>query len=96
MLEKSNLSYDKNNDIIPNDEDYNYSVKNENKSLSDVYLERNTEEFEFNTDFALSMLQNFQEMDEFEDWNLKVDYPQVRVWVAKRGSFLNRKLPFLH
>lgn len=51
---------------------------------------------DFSPDYALTLLEKFQEMDEFEDWDLKIDEPTMRLWVAKNGSFLNFNLPFLH
>uniref|UniRef100_A0A7S3J7N0 START domain-containing protein n=1 Tax=Euplotes harpa TaxID=151035 RepID=A0A7S3J7N0_9SPIT len=35
-------------------------------------------------------------MDEVKDWDIKVDEPDVKLWIAKHGSFLNESLPFVH
>ena len=51
---------------------------------------------EFNSDYALMMLERFQEMDEFQDWEIKFDEPHIKVWKGRNGSFLSSELPFLH
>ena len=68
--------------------------RRESLSISGYTYESDIDEF--SPDYALTLLQRFQEMDEFEDWCLKVDEPNVRLWTAKKGSFLNNNLPFIH
>lgn len=43
----------------------------------DGTLESNN--YEFNLDYALQLLERFQEMNEFTDWDLKVDDPNVKL-----------------
>lgn len=52
--------------------------------------------YEFGADYALMLLDKFQNMNEFEDWENKVDEDCIKLWIATKGSFMNEFLPFIH
>ena len=76
--------------------------KSRNEYLPDARLKTSFELSEHSSDSnfnefnTYSLLEKFQEMDEFKDWDIKVDQNHLRVWRAKNGSFLNPDLPFIH
>ena len=51
---------------------------------------------EFNIEYALTLLEKFQEMDEEKDWESKINDPKAKLWISKRGSFINENMPFIH
>ena len=91
---KNSTEKDNNKNNVYFYQKFNEDNSDFDRNINDPVIQ--SDRIEFSTEYTLFLLQNFQEMNEFEDWNLKVDYSQIRVWIAYKGSFLNSFLPFLH
>lgn len=66
-------------------EDIDSKLKNEHET-----------KIKFNIDYIFSLIDEFQSMDELEEWDMQVDEPHLKVWISKYGSFMNSDIPVIH
>ena len=49
-----------------------------------------------NEEYILNTIENFQDMDEDEEWTLLVDSSTSAWWMSNQGTYIDSKLPFFH
>jgi hypothetical protein len=55
-------------------------------SISDSDLSFLSDYKEFDSKYAFMLVEKFQSMDEFKDWEIKLDEDNVKIWFAKDTS----------